>query len=164
MQKSVKLSPPWVIFYREIEALFKEDPDIRITYDEIGNVITLRVNNAEKAEALSKLLPVEKIFGNVAVQIRVIPPNGVETTKATLFEQAFDGNPIFSNMTTIEGIFTYPISYVVFRKEVVQFYTDDLSDINGLRSTLYQDIAKDVFGDTDSIFFCTDGPNKETLK
>ena len=156
MAKQVKLSPPWNIFYREIEALFKADPEVHISYDEVEHIIDLRVDNVEKAEALSKLLPIEKTFGNVIVKIRVIPPNGLTMTKSMLFERAFAGNPIFSYSESVEGIFANPLSYVVFKKEVVQFYTDDLGDAHGVRSTLYQDIARDIFGSTDNIFFCTD--------
>ena len=38
-------------------------------------------------------------------------------------------------------------TYVVFEKEVVQYWNDNLGDINGLRSTLYQDLAKEIFAD-----------------
>ena len=47
-------------------------------------------------------------------------------------------------------------NFVVFVPEVVQFYNDDLGDINGLCSTLYQDLAKDLFGEEAGIYFCTD--------
>lgn len=161
MSNFTKLSPPWVIFYREMEALFKEDPDIQMTFDESKKEITMRVDNAGKAEALSRLLPVEKFFGNVSVKITIIPPNGFTATKSSLFEQAFEGNPIFTDMLTVEGVFANPLSYLIFRKEVVQFYTDNLGDANGLRSTLYQDIARDVFGDTEGVYFCTSEKDPE---
>jgi len=53
-------------------------------------------------------------------------------------------------------LFNNPVDYVVFRNEVVQFFNDEMGDPNGLKSTLYQDIAKDVFADKDGIFFCTE--------
>ena len=43
----------------------------------------------------------------------------------------------------------------VFAKEVVQYWNDSLSDPYGKVSTLYQDIAKDIFEDTDGVMFCT---------
>ena len=49
-----------------------------------------------------------------------------------------------------------PITYVVFVNEVVQYFNDDLGDVYGQCSTLYQEIAKDVFGETEGVFFCTD--------
>ena len=47
------------------------------------------------------------------------------------------------------------MTYVVFVKEVVQYFNDDLGDANGVCSTLYQDIAKRLFTSTEGVFFCT---------
>lgn len=63
-------------------------------------------------------------------------------------------------MASAEGIFSNPITYIVFKNKVVQFWNDDLSDIYGNRSTLYQDIAKEIFGESSGIFFCTDKEEK----
>lgn len=30
--EKVKLSPPWISFFREVEALFQEDPEVVIRY------------------------------------------------------------------------------------------------------------------------------------
>ena len=49
MSKKVKLSAPWVTFYRELEALFGEDPDVTVKYDEKKNVVELYVENEKKA-------------------------------------------------------------------------------------------------------------------
>ena len=40
MRKFINLSAPWVLFYREIEALFKEDPAVRVEYDEANQTIS----------------------------------------------------------------------------------------------------------------------------
>ncbi len=56
----------------------------------------------------------------------------------------------------VDGIFSNDISYILFEPKVVQFFNDDLGDLNGLRSTLYQDIAANVFEDAhEGVFFCT---------
>jgi hypothetical protein len=47
------------------------------------------------------------------------------------------------------------LTYVAFKKEVVQFYADNLRDPNGFKSTLYQDIAEDVFGEKNNVCYCT---------
>lgn len=156
MNKKVKLSAPWVTFYRELEALFGEDPDITIKYDEKKNVVELYVENEKKANAMTQLLPEEKDFGNVSVKVKVIPANTIKSQKASLFNDAFNGNPAFSYVQTVGGVFTNDIDYIVFQPRVVQFYNYDLGDINGLKSTLYQDIAKDVFGEKEGVCFCTD--------
>ena len=148
----VKISPPWCTFYRELQALFGQDPDIHIVYDEEAEVVKLYVENSEKADVLSKLLPEKKMFGRVALDIQVVPADGKkrstelpELIDASIFDKAFDGNPVYSFAKTYDGIFPFKATYVVFQPDVVQFFNDDISDIHGVKSTLYEDIARDVF-------------------
>lgn len=155
MAQKLALSAPWVTFYHQINQLFKRDPEIKIVYDEEANNIKLFVDNVRKAEALTKILPVEKYFGNVVLKITVIPYNEDKKTKIEWFEEAFENNPIFQDAWTFEG-FANPISYVIFENKVVQFFNDDLNDAHGLCSTLYENIARDVFEDCSNICFCTE--------
>ena len=154
MEEKIKLSPPWINYFRKIEALFKEDPDIKIRYIEDPIAIRLYVADNLKAAALEKLLPSVKEFGGTRIYIEVIPSNK-EMTKDSLFKTAFNGNPIFEEMVDVGDVFVNPIHYCVFRKEVVQYWNDNLADPHGNVSTLYQDIAKEVFEDTDGVIFCT---------
>ena len=160
---SLKLSAPWIKYYREVEELFKYDPEVRVVYDEDGNMINLYVENSTKADALSQLLPTTKTFGNVELYITVIPANGWTHTQAIptkdLFSVAFNGNPILSFIATVPIMNS--ITYVVFINKVVQYYNDDLGDVYGNCSTLYQTIADDVFDVKDGIYFCTDIPGAE---
>ena len=155
-----KLSAPWVTLHRQIEALFGEDPDINVEYvagDGEDPIIKLYVEGQDKADAIEQLLPPSYAFGGVVVTIVVIPANKQES-KDALYRRAFEGNPAFSYAVTAEGIFTNPITYVVFKNKVVQFWNDDLGDVNGNETTLYEDIALDILGDGDGICFCTDVP------
>lgn len=154
--KNVGLASPWVIFYHEIQALFKEDKDIKITFDEDNYIIKLYVTGTDKAEALEKLLPQEKQFGNVTLKIMIIPANNTDPTYKELYERAFAGNPVFSYASNGYNGITADNTYIVFKKEVVQYYNDSLKDINGVCSTLHQEIAKDVFGEMPGICYCTD--------
>jgi len=156
MSKKTKLSPPWIIFYRELEVLFGGDPGITIKYDEKKNIVELYVENENKADALTQLLPEEKYFGNVVVKIKVIPANTLKSKKVSLFEDAFAGNSAFSFAESVGGLYTNDIDYIVFQPKIVQFYDDDLGDFHGLKTTLYQDIAKNVFGEREGVCFCTD--------
>ena len=161
----LKLSPPWVIFYQQIKALFEKDPQIKIVYDEDEQKIVLFVDNANKADALTRLLPTEKNFGAVTLKINVIPSNseGVVNTLcnqysndlATIYQRAFNKNPILDYIKVISGIFTNNLTYIVFKKEVVQYYNDSLSDIHGCCSTLYENLAREVFVEQEGVFFCT---------
>ena len=151
----VHISSPWVSYYRELQALFGADPDISVIYDEDNNVVKLYVDGQDKADALSQLLPAEKDFGNVTLVIEIIPDNS-EPTLLSLYKKAFNGNPIVSYIVTVDDIMTNPFSYIVFKNKVVQYFNDELGDINGNKNTLYQEIAKNVFDLKQGIFFCTD--------
>lgn len=151
----INLSPPWVTFYREVEALFKEDPEVKVVYNENTYELKLLVDNPQKADALAYLLPEEKEFGNIKLTIKVIPANkNLETID--YIKHAFAGNPVVSFYEEAPDIFANKMDYVVFRKEVVQFYNDDMGDVYGNVSTLYEDLARDVLGDKGGVFYCTD--------
>ena len=50
------------------------------------------------------------------------------------------------------------MTYVVFKNCVVQFFNDNLNDCHGLISTLYQDIAAEIFEDANlnGVYYNTD--------
>lgn len=156
----VGMSAPWVVFYREVEEMFKGDPEVKIVYDEEKNIIKLYVDNSEKATALQTLLPETRMFGSIALSIEVIPFNNFGQIKETqnIYATAFAGNPVLSYIRTIRGIFTNNLTYIVFKNKVVQYFNDDLGDVNGMCSTLYQNIANNIFNKNDGVFYCTDLP------
>ena len=164
------ISAPWYIFHREIEELFRYDEDVHVVYDEADDHVKLYVDDGHKAAALATLLPAEKKFGGVKLRISVIPSNpglvdGYDFTdkpNEETFISAFAGNGSFSFAKTISGIFTNNLTYVVFKKRVVQYFNDDLGDAFGQCSTLYQEIAKNVFGELVGVFFCTDKEDDDT--
>jgi len=160
----LKLAAPWTIYYRQIQALFKEDPEVGVIFDEDAVALKIYVNNQTKAEAIAHLLPPVVTFGNVNLKIIVIPSN--TDAKAVEFKNdidiiraALEGNGAVVKFYPIEYIFSNSMLYVAFKKEVVQFFNDDLSDIRGMCSTLYADIAKELFGTLKGVFFCTDSEN-----
>ena len=154
---NIKIAPPWIQFKNELGALFAKDPEVTVAYDNDTKVVKLFVQNQRKADALTRLLPSEKRFGNVSLGIEVIPENHDKDIVA-LIKDAFAYNEAVSEIwTTDDTITTNPITYVIFQKEVVQYYDDNLGDAHGNRTTLYQDIARDVFEDrVNGVFFCTD--------
>lgn len=153
--KKLKLSPPWVSFANELKALFAGDQEIKVIADHEENVISLYVDNADKAEALASILPEKKTFGNVSVSVTVVPSNKPGDKYRDQMKTAFAGNPALVDVLTIAsplGTFTY----AVWAREVVQFFDDNLADPHGLRSTLFEDIARDVFKNDLNVFHCTD--------
>ena len=161
-----KISPPWVIMVRKLEALFDGDPLIAFNVDynaEGGPCAILSTNNGEKAVALRKILPEEINYGGVKLHVGVecpVWPNIAFPNNKVLFETAFDGNPAFAYAVcpVEEGYNWYPITYVVFKNCVVQFFADNLNDCHGVISTLYQDLAEEIFGngDVSGVYFNTD--------
>ena len=156
---------PWVIFSKQIEKLFERDPEIKLEFNDDRTEIKLRVDNPEKADALSRLLPAQKKFGNVEVKITVIPSND-ESYKAKYVKKAFEGNEAFSHFKTVSDIpgvhISNPISYCVFKKEVVQYGADDLGSESGMASTLYENLADEILGPIDGVYFCTDAKDAES--
>ena len=150
----LKLSPPWITYVHELEALFDPDPQIAFNTDfntEEGPSVTLAVAESagDKATAIANLLPEERYFGNIVLKINVDGKftNRAFTTAKELFETAFEGNPVFAYAVAPaqEGYWYPNITYVVFKNCVVQFFNDNLNDCHGIVSILYEDIADDVF-------------------
>jgi len=155
--KNIKLAAPWIQYASAVKALFERDEDIKFFYDEDKVEIKLLVSNADKANALAELLPEEKVFGNVTLYINIVPANYTKP-KSVLFKELFEGNPIFKDAIDVQ-MQSNPLTYIVFEKEVVQYYNDNLQDPYGLRSTLYQILADEVFPEHEGVFFCTDKNN-----
>lgn len=156
MSENVGLASPWVIFARELTVLFDKDPEIEVVYKEEDDPeVILYVESEEKAEALAEILPPLKTFGNVVLPITVVPANSFDQTKMSIFETAFKGNPAVSYTENVNA-FGNELGFIVFKPEVVQYPADDIGDINGIESTLYEEIARDVFEDTENVYFCTD--------
>ena len=156
-----RISPPWISYYRKVNALFGDDPDIRIEYDDENNVITMYVSGQDKADAISQLLPERKTFGNVTIETKVIPANGA-SDRFSMMKYAFVGNPKLAFIwKTDDAFMTNPVTYVSFKPEVAQFFDDNLHDAHGNRSMLYEDIAKELLGEDGGVFFCTDKVSDE---
>ena len=147
------LSAPWDQYYQELSVLFTEDPEVEIVYNADEKEVKLYVDNAVKADALSKLLPAEKEWGGVTLKITVVPSNDPESMPS-LFAKAFDGNPAFSYVEHVDSA-GFTSDYIVFAPEVVQYFADNIGDVNGNISTIYEEVARHVFEPPAGVFFCT---------
>lgn len=165
----VNLIAPWNEYYEELVAFFAEDPEVTILYDEEAKNIKVLVRGQNKAEALTYLLNSEVDFGEVKLLITVVPANEVKKDIKQFFKNANDGedykleyrhalngNELFSYTRTIENVMGFNAVFVVFQKKVVQYYNDNLGDLNGMKSTLAEEIARDIFVPHNGVFFCTD--------
>ena len=153
----LRLEPPWETYYKELNILLGKDPEIQILYDSNEQEIKIYTENEYKSNALTVLLPSEKAFGNVKLTITIIPTNDRQAKTVEyspeLFGDLFDENPCVSDIEHIVGV--YEAVYIVFKKEVVQYHNDNIGDINGNCTTLYQDIAGRIFDVHPMVHFCT---------
>lgn len=158
----LKLSPPWITFINKVQALLDGDPEIAINVDSEERSLIVATNNGDKAAALLKLLPSEKTWGNITWTIGVDGPvsNRAFTSNKELFDTAFSKNPAYaySVAPAQDGYYYIDFTYVVFKNCVVQFFNDNLNDAFGNISTLYQEIAADVFDEQTpvGVHYCTD--------
>lgn len=162
----LKISPPWITYINKLQAIFDEDPQIAFNVDTNGLCpsVVLATNNPDKAAALKWLLPESKDFGNVTLEIGIDCPkvsNLAFQNAKELFETAFANNPVFAYVVVPDGYWYIPLTYVVFKNCVVQFFNDNLNDPHGIISTLYQDIAAEIFEgmsfvNNSGISYCTD--------
>lgn len=149
--KLKKLSP-WETYYKELDAMFKHDGDVHIVFDEDAYKIKMYVNDDAKASALAELIPTEKKLGNITLKIDIVPANGFMEVK-NVYDMAFLCNPVVAGIIETFGVFR--ATYVIFKAEVVQYYDDNIGDYYGNCSTLYQDIARNIFNQKEGVFFCT---------
>jgi len=164
-KQTLRLSSPWNIFYKKVAALFAQDPEVTVLYNDEEPELKLWVKgNNEKASALNRFLTRQKEFGNVLLNMSVVgddgnPVNDINCTTEEALRIAFKNNDALSFIHCVETMFKDRVTYVVFRKTVVQYFCDNMMDIHGVKSTLYEDIARDVFEgvlDNNMISFCTD--------
>lgn len=164
----LKISPPWVVYVKKVQALFDGDPQIacNVNYSGVNPSIVLACNNGDKVTALQQILPTEVKFGNVVLTIAVdgTPSNRFFVNKKELFDVAFEKNPAYAYTVSPEndGYNWFSMVYVVFKCCVVQFFADNLNDCHGIISTLYQDIAEEVLtgNAVQGVYFNTDVETK----
>ena len=157
----LKLAPPWITYINKLQAILDPDPQIAFNVDWHAPSVTIACNNGEKNAALKILLPDHMTWGNIDMPINIDGPitNRAFVSRKELFETVFKGNSAFAYCVAPaeEGYFFVDFVYVVFKNCVVQFFNDNLNDAHGIVSTLYQDIANELFVNIgDGVHFCTD--------
>ena len=155
--KITQLSAPWETYYKKLQALLGDDPEISLKFDKAAGVIKIYVDNARKADALDRLLIARKVFGNVEINITVIPSNKVYHGEyEDLYDCAFDGNPVFVGTQYASLPEGGDLSYVIWSREVAQFFNDNLADYQGNQTMLYEQIARDVLKYEPAVYHCTE--------
>ena len=163
VKEGTKISAPWITYMKELTAMFSEDPEVRVVYNDEDKEVKLYVDSIDKANALEKILCKEKTFGNVTLKVTVYPPNTDDDQLTDIFYKALSGNPALS-MTVPAQTVLGSFNYIVFENRVVQFFNDQLDDLNGNKSMLYQDIARDIFNPELNACYCTEALDKNLKK
>lgn len=155
---AVQLAPPWIAHYHKIQALFEHDPDVKVSYNNDDYTVVIGVIGYDKSEAIARLVKPEVVFGNITLKVKVTLVNIEAADIIDTFKTAFRGNPtvVAAEKINLPGVGS--ASHVVFRKEVVQFFNDDICDVYGVESTLFENIANDVFvySSSDPVYYSTD--------
>lgn len=153
----IQLAPPWIAHYHKIQAFFEKDPNVKVTYNNDDYTVTIAVIGYDKAEAITRLVKPEVVFGNIILKVRVVLVNIESADIIDIFKTAFSGNPTVVSAEKVNLPGTDSVNQVMFRKEVVQFFNDDIGDAYGVESTLFENIANDVFVyPNEPVYYSTD--------
>lgn len=163
---AVKLAPPWSTYNKMVKVLLDDDPDINVSglFESDGDekdydyAFNIEVKDQNKFLALNKVLDPYVEFGNVVLkQILVDKTEEGKNPYVELYETIFTGNPHLKDIKEVKDPAGVIHCYVRFEPEVLQFYNDDLTDYNGNRSCLAENVAYEIFSKhlDPSVNFCT---------
>ena len=165
METPWKQEAPWHDYQKMLKALFDWDYEIEVgeVEEAPGNdastyILTVKVNNREKYEALVKALPDYKLFGNVQMAIRKVnmdtKSSGVDWKKVflTLFGNNAALRDVRERVDERTGV---KATYVRFEPKALQFHSDSVDDYDGNTTMLAADMAREVFSLPAGIFLCT---------
>ena len=161
------IQAPWWTYYNKVKALLGNDTDLSIgQLSESGEKIysfNVDSTNTDKIIALQKIFKTVIPMGNITLKINFNVINDgtpeMSYTKITAedFRTAFNENPIVDEVNEV-SLFDTNFIFVIFKKKIIQFYNDDITDYWGNYNGLAEDIAREVF--TDRMFhsgfnYCT---------
>lgn len=156
--ESKKISPPWWTLYKKLSAFFAEDSLVKIQPvlddNNANKTIYIDTPDSEKAIALANILKPVYNMGCITIKIIVRVTNGKNKTIVNKerndsfynnYLKALSTTPAVTDIKLVEDMFGTKYTVVEFKKKVVQFFNDDLTDFYGNWNGLYTDIANDIF-------------------
>jgi hypothetical protein len=161
-QQNLGLQAPWITILGKLQAMFAEDGEVEVKCPDMEAnpfVINIDTINATKCEALKRVLKTHYELGNVTVDIvvRVIDDGVQEDPTIEDFIEAFSGNPVFVTTASVTNPMGQTFDHVIFAKEVIQFYNDDISDIYGNFNGTVEQVACDILNRGDINFSTSNG-------
>jgi len=154
----VKMSPPWHTFHNFLKHSIGRDHCVDVLeMEEISDIrflIQIEVKNRDKALALATILEPCKNFGNIDVYVevlhcgKIVKPSCKHQDVCSVIEtieKALDTNYYFKKVEHVD-FFGTPIIFPTFKKEVIQFFNDDLSDFyqnfNGVAAHVFREVLR----------------------
>ena len=171
MKYGVNQEAPWHDYQKMLKALFERDDEIEVGEVEEGQdregssnyILTVKVHNWEKYDAIVKALPDYKLFGNVQMEIRKIDMDrgekGINWKK--VFFTLFGDNPMLGDIRErVDERTGVKATYVRFAPKALQFHSDSMDDYDGNTTMLVADMAREVFSLPAGVFLCTGDLNE----
>lgn len=163
-KKEVGLESPWCNFYKKVWNVLTRDPELKVTdLVETGSgdyEFNVESSNAEKIIALSKIIKNNVEFGNVSVSIKFLVTNAENDEEPTIedYQTAFEGNELFCEIQE-----TSLYDFVIFNRDIISFYDDNLCDYCLNTHMIAADMAREISNEVSGISFCTlaAGDNEE---
>ena len=169
-ESAVGLSSPWENHFKMVKVLLSGDSELSVS-NELNEPVEGTYNfyvisdNCEKLFALDKILRNNIKFGNVTLTITYLTKNGVASLRKDEapittddWVTAFKGNVYFVGIEPL----LIDRSAVVFAHEILDYYSDDLTDPCGydhkIVAHLVQEVAKYV--DDATYYICTETPRE----
>ena len=175
-ETGVGIQSPWVTHWNLVKAMFARDNEI--TVSEIREVppneendkalyeFDVESGNEEKIIAIRSILTNLIEMGNITLRINMVysGSGGSNAVKdvgditddgdITLddYKKAFENNLTLYDTISIKDVAGYVHEWVVFARDVVSFYNDDLLDPWGMWNGLYKDIAEKIFNSSNIMF------------
>lgn len=147
-----RLSPPWHIYRKKLRSLFEEDDQVNV-----GELVEgaagqytaeITVSDKEKQAALQQIIIQNVEIGNIKITFTFADPLDIPQANGDVsletFIAAFKGNPILVKAMRAETPVGGTQCFAIFKKEVIQFYADNIADYYGNYNGLAVDIAKEV--------------------
>lgn len=146
------MNRPDVDMANKIGAIFKDDPDITISYidaiekrgkEPTPGRLVMKIDNMSKAAAIRHLLPEQYDLGSMKLNIDITDTS--KDINANIIKAAFNGNPHFKEYRDIVNPFTqYTYHVCIFEKEVIQFENDNGGSLHGFESRIMEDLCREV--------------------
>ena len=159
IKDNVKLSPPPYTYFNFLKHSIGNDPCLEVLEMQEkaeGNfLIQIEVEGITKARALAAILELHQSISNWNIYIEILhngrvvkPQKDYETMEdfVEMFENALSTNRYFEFATYVRTFSGFPIVFLIFKKDVIQFFNDDISDFynnfNGVVADVFREVLK----------------------